>query len=72
MEIDGIRSEIFQQYEIIRKTGQTNMFNLNHVIRIAECLDLTALLEFIDENNSNYGKIMRNYSAAKKAGIFGE
>ena len=55
MEINGIRSEVFEQYEIIRKSGQTNMFNLMHVIRIAECLDLTALLDAIDDGN--YGKI---------------
>ena len=43
------------------------MFDLKKVTEIAEDWDLTALLDVIDDGY--YTKIMRNYSAAKKAGI---
>jgi len=67
MEINGINENVFRQYESIRLSGLTNMFDLKKVTEIAEDWDLTALLEFIDDGN--YTKIMKNYSAAKKAGI---
>jgi Mg/Co/Ni transporter MgtE len=67
MEIENIRAEVFQQYEEVRKSGLTNMFDLSKVTKIAEDMDYTALLEEIDEGN--YGRILRNYSKAVKIGI---
>ena len=67
MEINGIDANAFRQYESIRLSGLTNMFDLKKVTEIAEDWDLTVLLDVIDDGY--YTKIMRNYSAAKKAGI---
>ncbi len=67
MEIENIRAEVFQQYESIRLSGVTNMFNLNKVIEIAEDYDMTALLEEIDRGN--YGRIIKCYPIAIKMEI---
>jgi hypothetical protein len=69
MEIEGIDSEIFVQYEKIRESGLTNMFDRNRVLQIAEQIGFDELTEFIEEDNANYGKILRNYGKAKDAKI---
>jgi len=69
MEIDGINEEVFVQYEIIRRSGMTNMFDKNTVHKIAIDVDLVDLVSFIEEDDKNYMKILKNFGKAKEAGI---
>jgi len=62
MEINGISEEIFEQYEEIRLTGLTNMFDMKRVLQIAEMRDFSELIEFADNKISNYSKILQSHS----------
>ena len=46
--------KIKEQLLAIRETGQTNMFDLNAVQRIAYDMDFFELVVFIEENKSAY------------------
>jgi len=45
--------EVMQQQEAIRKSGMTNMFNIQRVKKIAQEMGSDELVEFIDNNDSD-------------------
>ena len=53
------RKKIIAQYEAIRRSGQTNMFDKNMVQRIASENNFYALVTAIEED---YGSILKHYS----------
>ena len=55
--------EIMQQYEAIRKSSATNMFNYNNVIRYAEQFGFDELAEVSYEE---YKNILNNFSKYMK------
>lgn len=69
MQINGINAEIFEQYDIIRRSGMTNMLDQSRVLSIAQDMDLDELVTFMKLEKTNYANILKNFSAAKKAGV---
>jgi vacuolar-type H+-ATPase subunit C/Vma6 len=67
VEIEGIDGEVFKQYEAIRQSGLTNMFDRLTVTRIARQMGFDELVAEIKKGN--YGKILQNYTKAVEAGI---
>ena len=51
---------IVNQYEAVRRSGQTNMLNKTAVQRIAFDNDLYELVNFID--GDDYGSLLQNYA----------
>jgi len=45
--------EVMQQQEAIRKSGMTNMFDIQGVKKIAQEMGSDELVEFIDNNDSD-------------------
>ena len=45
--------EVMQQQEAIRKSGMTNMFDIQGVKKIAQEMGSDELVEFIDDNDSD-------------------
>lgn len=67
-ELDGISAKAFEEYETVRASGMTNMFDRRTVREIADKLELNALKKVIDEGN--YSKFFGNYDKALKLGMF--
>ena len=57
---------VYAQYEAIRKSGMTNMFDKDGVLQIAEGLGYTELADQID--NGDYIKVLKNYGEAVERG----
>jgi len=58
------QKQVGVQYEAIRLSGQTNMFDQGTVRLIAENNDYNELVEAI--NNNGYSSILKNYSTLKE------
>ena len=60
MKNEKIDSIIREQILIVRDTGQTNMFDVPHVARIAYDLELYELVMFLDDssNHKQYAKFI--------------
>lgn len=63
---DTVQKEIIQQYEDIRQSGLTNMFDYTAVKFIAKRLEFTALYDFIKESLDNYKTILLNFGKLMK------
>lgn len=59
------QKKIIQQYELIRQSGLTNMFNWTNVRYIAKKIGHTELYNFIKDMES-YSSILRNFSTLMK------
>ena len=63
--IKTISKEIMEQYEIIRQSGATNMFDYYNVIRCAKILNLKKLAKVSLEDYKilllNFQKLMKHY-----------
>ncbi|MBU0777760.1 DUF5049 domain-containing protein [Patescibacteria group bacterium] len=55
--------EIMEQYEAIRKSGVTNMFDYYNVVKIADKLEFYSLASLIREE---YGQLLMNFSSLMK------
>jgi hypothetical protein len=60
-EINGIPIAVFEEYESIRQSGITNMFDVKTVKRIAEELEYDSLLEYCGDFEK-YAKVLENYT----------
>ena len=60
-----ISKEIMEQYEIIRQSGATNMFDYYNVVRCAKTLNLKELTRISLEDYKilvlNFQKLMKHY-----------
>ena len=63
---DDTQREIIQQYEDIRRSGLTNMFNYTNVKYIAKKLVFDALYNFIKNDMKCYTSILKNFSILMK------
>lgn len=53
MKNEKLNATIREQILIVRDTGQTNMFDVPHVARIAYDLDLCELVMFLDDSSNH-------------------
>lgn len=63
---DATQKKIIQQYEDIRQSGLTNMFDYTTVKFIANELLFDALLDFIKNDMKCYRSILKNFSTLMK------
>lgn len=63
---DTIQKEIIQQYEDIRQSGLTNMFDYTAVKYIAKQLGFDALYNFIKDDMEYYSSVLRNFGKLMK------
>ena len=67
MDLDDTNQEkIIQQYELIRQSGLTNMFNYTNVKYIAKKIECTELYNFVQNSVHNYQTILRNFGKLMK------
>lgn len=60
------QKKIIEQYEFIRQSGATNMFDYTTVKYIAKKLELTELYDFIKDDMDCYKNVLRNFSKLMK------
>lgn len=58
-----VSDELLRQYEVIRRTGQTNMMMQSNVRELAEMHGFDELVETID--NDEYAELLQNYDAGR-------
>ena len=63
--LDLISKEAMQQYEIVRKSGICNMFDMTCVARLCSALEFQDLLE-ITEDRKRYFTLLMNFSDLMK------
>jgi len=63
--MERVSKETMRQYERIRRSGATNMFDYSNVIQIAKKLQFTALAKLTLGDYKvllmNFGKLMKKY-----------
>lgn len=61
-----IAKKTIEQYEAVRKSGATNMFDYYNVIRVAGMMGFRSLAKISRERYSellmNFGKLMKRYN----------
>jgi hypothetical protein len=56
---------IIGQYEVVRKSGHANMFDMKNVNKIAEMYGFKALVS-MTKDSKDYSTILQNYSVLMK------
>ena len=59
--LDLISKEAMQQYEIVRKSGICNMFDMTCIAEVCSTLEFQDLLE-ITEDRKSYSTLLMNFS----------
>ena len=59
--LELISKEAMQQYEIVRKSGVCNMFDMTCIAEVCNSLDYQDLLE-VAEDRKSYSTLLRNFS----------
>ena len=59
--LELISKEAMQQYEIVRKSGVCNMFDMTCIAEVCSALEFQDLLE-ITEDRKSYSTLLRNFS----------
>ena len=63
--LDIITEEVMQQYEVVRKSGICNMFDMTCVAEVCSALEFQDLLE-ITEDRKRYFTLLMNFSDLMK------